>query len=114
MGALARMGVEMQAPSAQVNIPGLGVPLRQTKESAASVQRVRGLSRQLAANIILQIPGLQEMPDSPMKRLLVDKLVNTLQGSFSRTINKAVLPLSILQGAQLPAFLARSRMETTE
>ena len=110
MKALHDLGIRMQPPSGRTTIPGLGLPMTSTSQSTASVQRLRGMSREMAAKVILQIPGLQAIPDSPRKRFLVKQLMETIQSSFSRAFNPSAFPLSIAQGARPPAFLARARV----
>jgi hypothetical protein len=114
MRQLHEMGIDMQAPGGQVTLPRVGLPLTPTGESVAGVQRLRGRSREMAADIITRIPELQRMPDSPRKRLLVDLLMTRIQGLISRRLNQLALPTALQQGARLPGVMARSRMETDE
>ena len=102
------LGLRPGAPSTRVNIPGLNVPLQQTPESAAAVAKHRGFARQLAANLLSQIPQLQQMPDGPQKRLLARQLFETIQGRISRALAQGTLPLALSQGATLPDWLRQS------
>jgi len=109
MAQLASLGIKPGAPTANVTLPGTGLPLQQTAQSAAAVQRYRGLARQLAANIVTQIPQLQQLPDGPQKQYLARLLMEDIQGRISRVLSAGTLPLSLSQGAQLPALLGGRR-----
>ena len=108
MAQLAELGITPGPPSASVTLPGTGLPLQQTPQSAAAVQRYRGLARQLAANIVTQMPQLQQMPDGPQKKYLAGLLMQQLQSRISRALSAGTLPLSLSQGAQLPALFQGS------
>ena len=109
MAQLASLGIQPGAPTANVTLPGTGLPLQQTAQSAAAVQRYRGIARQLAANIVTQIPQLQQLPDGPQKQYLARLLMEDIQGRISRVRSAGTLPLSLSQGAQLPALLGGRR-----
>jgi hypothetical protein len=109
MAQLASLGIQPGAPTANVTLPGTGLPLQQTAQSAAAVQRYRGIARQLAANIVTQIPQLQQLPDGPQKQYLARLLMEDIQGRISRVLSAGTLPLSLSQGAQLPALLGGRR-----
>ena len=109
MAQLASLGIQPGAPTANVTLPGTGLPLQQTAQSAAAVQRYRGIARQLAANIVTQIPQLQQLPDGPQKQYLSRLLMEDIQGRISRVLSAGTLPLSLSQGAQLPALLGGRR-----
>ncbi|GEM_PF-3576850 len=102
---LRDLGLRPGPPSTRVNIPGLNVPLQQTAASAAAVSKHRGFARQLAANLLSQMPQLQQMPDGPQKRLLARQLFETIQGRISRALAQGTLPLALSQGATLPEWL---------
>ena len=109
MAQLASLGIQPGAPTANVTLPGTGLPLQQTAQSAAAVQRYRGIARQLAANIVTQIPQLQQLPDGPQKQYLARLLMEDIQGRISRVLSAGTLPLSLSEGAQLPALLGGRR-----
>ncbi len=109
MAQLASLGIQPGAPTANVTLPGTGLPLQQTAQSAAAVQRYRGIARQLAANIVTQIPQLQQLPDGPQKQYLARLLMEDIQERISRVLSAGTLPLSLSQGAQLPALLGGRR-----
>jgi len=109
MAQLASLGIKPGTPTANVTLPGTGLPLQQTAQSAAAVQRYRGLARQLAANIVTQIPQLQQLPDGPQKQYLARLLMEEIQGRISRVLSAGTLPMSLSQGAQLPALLGGRR-----
>ena len=114
MRQLHEMGIDLQAPSGQVTLPRVGLPLTPTGESVAGVQRLRGRSREMAAEMITRIPALQRMPDSPKKRLLVDLIMARIQGRISQRLNQLALPTALQQGARLPAVMARPRIGVDE
>jgi len=105
IGALADLGIRMNAPTANVTLPGTGLPLQQTAQSAAAVQRYRGYARQLAANIVLQLPVVQQLQDGPQKSYLVNQLMDQIQGTIAQAMSAGTLPVAVSQGAQLPAIL---------
>jgi len=109
MAQLASLGIQPGAPTANVTLPGTGLPLQQTAQSAAAVRRYRGTPRQLAANIVTQIPQLQQLPDGPQKQYLARLLMEDIQERISRVLSAGTLPLSLSQGAQLPALLGGRR-----
>jgi len=76
-----------------------------TPQSAAAVQRYRGQAREMAARIVTQIPQLQQMPDSPQKRMLARLIMRRVQNRISQSMSSAALPLSMMQGATLPPVL---------
>jgi hypothetical protein len=105
MRQLTELGIKPNIPSANVSVPGLGVNMTHTPQSAASVQRYRGQAREMAARIVTQIPQLQQMPDSPQKRMLARLIMRRVQNRISQSMSSAALPLSMMQGATLPPVL---------
>jgi len=69
------------------------------------VQRYRGYARQLAANIVLQLPVVQQLQDGPQKSYLVNQLMDQIQGTIAQAMSAGTLPVAVSQGAQLPAIL---------
>mgnify|MGYP001216541014 CR=1 FL=1 len=103
---LRNLGLRPGSPSTRVTLPGLNVPLQQTPASAAAVAKHRGFARELATNILSQMPQLQQMPDGPQKQLLARRLFEAIQGRISRALAAGTLPLALSQGATLPDWLS--------
>ena len=101
------LGLEPGAPSTRVEIPGTGVPLQQTSESAAAVAKHRGFARELAANLLSQMPQLQQMPEGPHKQMAARQLFEQLQRRISRALAAGTLPAALSRGATVPPFLGR-------
>ena len=101
------LGLSPGAPSTRVNLPGLGVPLQHTAQSAAAVARHRGLARQMTARILSNMPAIQNMAEGPRKQLLVRRISELVQSRLSQALSAGTLPLALSQGAQLPAWLQR-------
>ena len=103
------LGLNPGAPSTRVEIPGTGVPLQQTPESSAAVSRHRGFTRRLAANLLSQMPQLQQMPDGPQKNFLTRHIYERIVGQISRALAAGTLPAALSQGATAPSFLDPGR-----
>ena len=99
------LGLSPGAPSTRVNIPGLDIPLKQTPESAAAVARHRGLARQITGMVLSNMPALTNMPDGLQKQILTKRITELLQRRITAALSAGTLPLSLAQGAQLPASL---------
>lgn len=101
------LGLSPGAPSTRVNLPGLGVPLQHTAQSAAAVARHRGLARQMTARILSNMPAIQNMAEGPRKQLLVRRIAELVQSRLSQALSAGTLPIALSQGAQLPGWLQR-------
>lgn len=108
---LRSLGLNLQAPSARVNVPGTGLPLQQTAASAAATQRVGGIAPEIASQIVVQImssPQFQSLPPARrnwIARLLMDRV----RGRLSRALGSARLATALSQGAGLPEVLRGNR-----
>ena len=103
------LGLQPGAPSTRVEIPGTGVPLQHTPESSAAVSKYRGFARRLAANLLSQMPQLQQMPEGPRKQVIAQQLFEQLQRRISQSLAAGTLPTALSQGATVPPFLAPGR-----
>ena len=108
---LRSLGLNLQSPTARVNVPGTGLPLQQTAASAAATQRVGGIAPEIASQIVVQImssPQFQSLPPARrnwIARLLMDRV----RGRLSRAIGSARLATALSQGAGLPEVLRGNR-----
>ena len=104
---LRSLGLNLQSPTARVNVPGTGLPLQQTAASAAATQRVGGIAPEVASQIVVQImssPQFQSLPPARrnwIARLLMDRV----RGRLSRALGSARLATALSQGAGLPEVL---------
>jgi hypothetical protein len=103
------LGLQPGAPSTRVEIPGTGVPLQHTPESSAAVSKYRGFARRLAANLLSQMPQLQQMLEGPRKQVIAQQLFEQLQRRISQSLAAGTLPTALSQGATVPPFLAPGR-----
>lgn len=103
---LRDLGLNLQAPSSRVTVPGTGLPLQQTAESAAAAQRMGGIPPEIAAKIVTQIMSSPQMQAlSPERRnWLARQLMDRIRGRIGRALGSARLATSLASGAQLPTF----------
>ena len=103
------LGITPTSPSDRVAVPGLGLPLEQTPESAAAVQAQRGLARRVAADqlrtLFTQDPRLRDMPDGPQKQMIAQKIYETIMRQVNAQQQALMLPLSLAKGASLPPWV---------
>tara|TARA_R100001086_G_scaffold140122_1_gene73512 strand:- start:198 stop:1802 length:1605 start_codon:yes stop_codon:yes gene_type:complete len=107
MAQLAELGITPGPPSARVTLPGTGLPLQQTAESAAATQRVGGIPPQIAAQIVAQImsrPQMQALPDA-QRNWIARQLMDRIRGRVGRALGSARLATALGSGAQLPSLL---------
>ena len=106
---LRALGLNLQPPSPRVTVPGTGLPLQQTAESAAATQRVGGIPPQIAAQIVAQImsrPQMQVLPDA-QRNWIARQLMDRIRGRVGRALGSARLATALGSGAQLPSLLRR-------
>ena len=104
---LRELGIELQAPSANVNLPGTGLPLEQTQESARAVQEMGGLSPQIAVPIVIQImnqPQFRNMPQAK-RNYIAKQLLQRIRSRISRAMGSARLATALSHGAGMPTVL---------
>jgi hypothetical protein len=104
LSQLRELGIELQPPSSRVTLPGTGLPLKQTAESARDVQALGGISPQLAVPIVLQLMSQPQFKDMPpaRKRYYAQLLMRRIQGRLSRALSSARLATALSGGAQPP------------
>jgi hypothetical protein len=110
MAALRELGLELRSPSARTTLPQRlgsalgGLPLQHTAESAASVQSMRGIPREIAAPIVIQVMNNPRFAHlSPwQKRRMATRLMEQIQGRLSRLLSNARLTTALSQGATVP------------
>ncbi len=107
MQQLAALGITPGPPSARVNLPGTGLPLQQTAQSAAATQRVGGMPPKIAAQVVTQIlggPRFQAMPPA-QRNWIAGVLFDQIRRGVTNAMGAARLATSLSSGAQLPAVL---------
>ena len=110
MAQLAALGITPGPPSARVTVPGTGLPLQQTAQSAAATQRMGGIPPQIAAQIVTQImsrPQMQALPPA-QRTWIARRLMDQIRGRVGRAMGSARLATALGSGAQLPTLLRQS------
>lgn len=109
MAELRGLGLHLQAPASRVTLPGTGLPLQHTAQSAAATQRVGGIPPQIAAQIVTQImsqPGFQAMPQA-QRNYIARMLMDRIRGRLSSAMGAAKLATALSRGAQMPALFGQ-------
>jgi hypothetical protein len=104
---LRALGLNLQAPSPRVTVPGTGLPLQQTAQSAAATQRMGGIPPQIAAQIVTQImsrPQMQALPPA-QRNWIARQLMDRIRGRVGRAMGSARLATALGSGARLPSLL---------
>ena len=107
MAQLAALGITPGLPSSRVTVPGTGLPLQQTAQSAAATQRMGGIPPQIAAQIVTQImsrPQMQALPPAQRNRI-ARQLMDRIRGRVGRAMGSARLATALGSGARLPSLL---------
>ena len=107
---LRALGLNLQPPSPRVTVPGTGLPLQQTAQSAAATQRMGGIPPQIAAQIVTQImsrPQMQALPPA-QRTWIARRLMDQIRGRGGRAMGSARLATALGSGAQLPTLLRQS------
>ena len=107
---LRALGLNLQPPSPRVTVPGTGLPLQQTAQSAAATQRMGGIPPQIAAQIVTQImsrPQMQALPPA-QRTWIARRLMDQIRGRVGRAMGSARLATALGSGAQLPTLLRQS------
>jgi len=103
---LSEAGVNLQPPSHRVDMGGL--PMQQTPESAAAVQRLRGVSPQIASQIVAAVmsnPRFQNL-NPAMRAYFADQLMQRFTRRLSRATSQAVQTVAASRGARRPALFS--------
>ena len=109
MAELRGLGLHLQAPASRVTLPGTGLPLQQTAQSAAATQRVGGIPPQIASQIVTQImsqPGFQAMPQA-QRNYIARMLMDRIRGRLSSAMGAARLATALSRGAEMPGLLGQ-------